>query len=87
MNRSRSHGIAIATIAATSVASLALGVATLSGFGGSATGDVMVSSIPATSTALLLIGIIVLIELELAHAAGRRSSRKARACALEPAHA
>ncbi|MGD0018095.1 MAG: hypothetical protein ABSD62_02475 [Candidatus Limnocylindrales bacterium] len=87
MNRSRSHGIVIATIAATSVASLALGIATLNGFGASGAGDLLVSSTPAASTVLLLIGVVVLIELELSHLAGRRSRRTTRAAALEPAHA
>lgn len=87
MERRRSHRIVIATIAATSVASLALGVATLSGFSGSGAGDLLVFSTPAASTVLLLIGIVVLIELELSHMTGRRSSRTARASVPEPARA
>jgi hypothetical protein len=77
----------IATIAATSVASIALAVATLGGFGGSGAGDLLVSSTPAASTALLLIGILVIIELQWSHVAGRRSSRTARASVHEPARA
>jgi len=82
--RSRIHGMAIATIAATSVATIALGVATLNGFGSPGAGDVLASSTPAASSLLLLIGILVLIELELAHVVGRRSSLAVRAPAREP---
>jgi hypothetical protein len=86
MNRSRSHGIVLATVAVTSVASVALAVATLSGFGSSAAGDLAVSSTPMASTVLIIIGILVMIELEWAHVAGRRrSSRAARAPMPEPA--
>jgi hypothetical protein len=87
MDRSRIHRIVIATIAATSVAGVALGIATLSGFGGSGAGDLLVSSTPVASTVLLLIGIVVMIEFELSHVAGRRSSRTARASVPEPARA
>lgn len=87
MDRRRSHRIAVATIAATSVASIALGVATLSGFGGSGAGDLLVSSTPAASTVLLLIGILVIIELQWSHMTGRRSSRTARGSVPEPARA
>jgi hypothetical protein len=87
MDRGRSHRIVIATIAATAVASVALGVATLSAFGGSGAGDLPVSSTPAASTVLLLIGILVMVELEWSHMASRRSSRTTRASVREPAHA
>ncbi len=87
MDGSRSHRIVIATIAAACAAGVAFGIATLGGFGASGAGDLLVSSTPAASTVLLLIGLLVMAQLEWSRLTGRRSSRPARASVPEPARA
>jgi len=72
-----SHGTIALGAIASAVASVALGAATLSGFGSSG-GDTTVSPNPI-STILLLLGVLVLIELEMAHRSRRRSPRRSRA--------
>jgi biotin transporter BioY len=83
MTRSRCLKFVIA-IAAASVTAVALGWMTLGGFAGSESGDMVVSSMPLASTALLLVGIVALVELELAHRTGRRSRRPIRVAAAKP---
>ena len=87
MDSRRSHRIVIATIVATSLASVALGPRPWAGSAAPARETLLVSSTPAASTVLLLIGILVIIELQWSHVTGRRSSRAARASVPEPAHA
>ena len=84
MVRSSNRAIVIAAIAA-AVASVALGIASLSGFGSSDAGDMVASPTPL-STVLLLLGMLALVELELSHMSRRRPARLARAAA-EPARA
>ena len=85
MNRSRNHWIAIAAIAAMFMTSVALGIATLGGFARSGPGDVLISSNPVANAVLLLIGIVVLVELERAQASGRRPVRTAPVSTFVPA--
>jgi hypothetical protein len=87
MYRGRTLVLAVVAIAATSLAGIALAVMTLSGMGGAEGGDMMVTSTPPACTVLLLIGGLVLLELELAHRAGRRSGRRIRIAARVPLRA
>jgi hypothetical protein len=69
--------MAVAAILAALV-SVVTGVAALSGFGGSGSGD-LVASPSSPSTVLLLVGGLVLIELELARMGRRRPARRSAA--------
>ena len=76
MNRERSHWLAIGMLL-TSLASVVLGVAALSGFGSAASGDMVVPSIPGTTNMLLAFGAAAILALEYAHV-HHRPNRAAR---------
>lgn len=77
MNRERSHGLAVALVL-TSVATLVLGASTLSGFSSAPGGDMAVTSMSVTTNLLLVMGAVVLLGLEFAHAHSRTGSKAAR---------
>jgi membrane protein implicated in regulation of membrane protease activity len=66
MNRERIHWLAIGLLL-TSLASAVLAVATLSGFGGAPSGDLIVASTAASTNLLLAGGTLALLVLEFAH--------------------
>lgn len=66
MNRERTHWLGIGLLL-TSLASAVLGVAALSGFGGTSSGDLMVASTAASTNLLLAGGALALLVLEFAH--------------------
>jgi hypothetical protein len=84
MGHSAGRGKAVAAVIA-AASSVALGVVTLSGFGGADSGDLVVPSSPA-STILLLLGALMLVELELARLRRQRRPHPAQV-AVEAARA
>jgi len=74
MNRERSHWLVISLIVA-SVTGVVLGIATLSGFGGAPSGDLVVSSTPMTTNLILILGALAFLGLEFAHMRSRRPNR------------
>lgn len=79
MNRRLLIGMAVLT----GISGLALGAQALGAFSGAGlnTGDTVAASTPAATMMLLIIGALILIELQRTHAANRRSMRRARAAA------
>jgi hypothetical protein len=77
MSRNRSHWVAIGLMF-TSLVGIVLGIATVSGFGSSSNGDVLVSSSAMTTNLLLALGALGLLGLDLAHGhlRPRRSARR-----------
>ena len=77
MNRERSRWLVIGLIV-TSLTGTVLGVVTLNGFGGTPSGDLVVSSTAATSNLLLALGALLFLGLEYAHIHSRRPRRARR---------
>ena len=78
---------AVAALLTAAAASVVLGAMTMSGFGSAGAGDVAVTSTPPILTVLLLVGVIVLIELQVSHMAGRRVRRTNRSTSVEAVRA
>jgi hypothetical protein len=76
MNRTESHWLAIGSIVATGLVSVILGIVTLQGFRSSASGDLVISPTMVSwiSLAMVLVGTLVLLRLELEHVTSRRTS-------------
>lgn len=89
MNRNGSHWLAISWIVATGLISIILGIVTMNGFQSSASGDLMISSTmwSGVSLAILLVGTLALLSLDLAHVMRRRPRRARMTGASNAAHA
>ena len=74
IDRTEDHWVVVAVVA-TGLVSIILGVATLSGFQSSGSGDLVVSSTMGggLNLAIMLVGTLALLSLELAHRSGRRA--------------
>jgi len=87
MNGGRYNKRAIAALLVAAGASAVFGAMTMSGFGSAGSGDMAVTSTSPITTVLLLVGVIVLIELQVSHMAGRRVHGTSRATSAEPVRA
>jgi hypothetical protein len=74
MNPTRSHWIVAGSMAAAAVATAIMAASALSGFGGSASGD-LPASMSAFSTAILAVGMLIILGLESTHQSRRRARR------------
>jgi hypothetical protein len=83
MDRVRVLPIMVAAIAVAAADCTLLAIATLNSFA-SPSGDLAVSSAPAASTALLALGLLALIALELARSTVRRSRQRTSATHSSP---
>lgn len=69
LDRTENHWLVIGSIAAAGLVNIILGVATLNGFQSSGSGDLVVSSTMGSglNLAIVVVGILALLSLELAH--------------------
>jgi protein-S-isoprenylcysteine O-methyltransferase Ste14 len=75
MNRTRSHWLVAGTLAAAAVATVIMVMGSMSGFSSSVTGD-SPASMSGVSTAILAVGMLIILSLEFSHQ-NRRNARRA----------
>jgi hypothetical protein len=79
MDHNRSRQLIAGSIVVSAIASIAMGIGSLSGFSNAATGDSMAAPMSGEALAILFVGTLIILGLERAHLSGRRAATGARA--------
>lgn len=72
MNRARSYRLLVGSMVAAGLAGIILGAVSAAGFSGLVVGDSIASPASGLNRAILLVGGLMLLGLEMAHIASRR---------------
>jgi hypothetical protein len=78
MDRNRSRQLVAGSLVVTAIASVAMGIGSLSGFSSTSTGDSLAAPMNGEALAILFVGTLTILGLERAHLSGRQSLSRAR---------
>ena len=78
MDQKRSRQLVAGSIVLTAIASIAMGIGSMSGFSSATTGDSLAAPMNGEALTILLAGTLLILSLERAHLSGRRAASRAR---------